>query len=230
MRLLSVLNTMLCASLLASCGGGGGGGPAPAVATATVAFRTAFNALNATSFQRSFAISGTCGGTAILSQTLPTIGVTFEGVAGRISHLQTTNLTLTGCVPSATLTSTTNYFDTNFTPLGSLASTGTYGVFAATPTIPANVTTGDTGTLGTLRLYTSSSKAVAAGLSALTYTVEADTNSSVIFNLKSTVADTTGAVVAIEEDRYRVTASGTATLISITARTFGASPTILVLQ
>ncbi len=230
MRLLYLFIAMVCASFLAACGGGGGGGPAPAVATATVSFRTAFNALNASSFQKTFTISGTCGGTAILSQTLPTSGVTFEGVPGRISHLQTTNLTFTGCVPNAALSSSTNYFDANYTPLGSLASSSAYGVFAATPSIPATVTTGDSGTFGTILVYTNSTKAVSAGQSVLTYTVEADTTSSVIFNLKTTVIGTTGVVTAIEEDRYRVTASGTATLVSVNAQTFGPSPVNLILQ
>lgn len=223
--------SLFCMAFLSACGGGGGGTPAVAVAPVSVPLKSAYSALITSGLSKTFTISGTCGGTAVLTQTPAISGVTFDGVAGRLSNMQTTNLTLTGCLPATVSQTVTGYFDTSYTPVGSLGGSGTFGVFATAPTIPATAKVGDSGPISTQLLYTNSTKTVSAGQAITTYTVESDSATSAIVNLTIRSFNAANVLVNTEQDRYRIVATtGLGTLVSVDGQASNGSTTHLILQ
>ncbi len=233
MKFLALPKLLLSAfsvATLVSCGGGGGGA-STATAPVTVPFKAAYaNMIKNGSGGVTLNVSGSCGGTATLARGPSTTGVSFDGTAGRISSPTSTTLNLTGCLPATVSTSTTEYLDSTNVPVGATFSGGNYGFYLTPATIPDTITEGTSGTIGTMTLYTNSSKTVLAGKSVLTYTVKSNAPSSLVFALKITSSDAVGTVSSVEEDNYLVEARGNMGLFSATAQTFGASPISLTLK
>jgi len=201
------------AALLAACGGGGGsGGP--------VASANAFNVLAgyqnlvASGQSTNLAVSGTCAGTASLVRGPANTAATFEGVSG-FSATETTVVTLSSCTPASSTDTTTQYYDANYAPLGFSILGGDYGVWASPPPIPASVHVGDSGMLGTIDEFTDSSKSISTGREDVSYVIEADTATTAIVNLIFRDYDGSNVLQSTEQDRYRMSASGALTLISI---------------
>jgi len=218
--------------LLSACGGGGGGTAATGPVTSTLSFplKSAYSALVASGFTKSFTVSGTCSGTANLTEAAATGGATFEGVSGQLSAARTITINLTNCTPASTATTSTSYYDTNYVPLGSNTVGGNYGVYLTPPTIPTSVMVGDTGTVGTRTNYTNSTKSVLAGQGVDSYVVEPDTASTAIVNLISKTYNASSVLTGTEQDRYRIAATGAATLISIDIQYANGSTTHLIFQ
>ena len=144
----------------------------------------------------------------------------FEGSI-RPYYTTTSTLKFTNCTPATTTGSDQSYSDSNYIPYGYVITSGTpsnnayYGVYSTTPNIPTSLTAGASGTIGTVNRYTSSSKAVSAGRSVVTYTSTAETSTTLLLNLVSTVYDASNTLSSTEIDTYRITTGGVATLIGV---------------
>lgn len=218
MNYKTILTLALSTAFLAACGGGGGGDTPPATgpAAATLSFpmQSGYKALVASGLAKSFTISGTCSGSGSKSSSPATTAATFEGVVG-FSATSTVTINFSNCTPASIAATSTVYFDTNYDPRGFNTVGVNYGVYLTPIVVPASVTVGGTGTLGTQTLYTDSTKATGNGSVVLSYVVEADTSTTAIVNLIAKIYNATGTLTATEQDRYRITATGTLTPTSI---------------
>lgn len=218
MKIYQPIAGFCLATLLSACGGGGGGEATavqgPAASTVSFPLQSGYRALIASGLAKSFTISGTCSGSGNKSSSPANTAATFEGTAG-FSATSTLTLTYTNCTPASTAVTSTAYFDTNYDPRGVNSIGVNYGVYLTPLVIPTSVTVGGTGTLGTLTLYTSSTKATPNGRIDLSYVVEAETSTTAIVNLIAKIYNSAGTLTATEQDRYRITATGALTPTSI---------------
>jgi hypothetical protein len=234
--------TLIGAAVLTACGGGGGG---DGVTQSKLSFQlqSAYKALVTHGFSKTLTISGSCGGSGTYTVAPATTAATFEGTAG-FSASQTASLSFTGCAPASSATTATAYFDSNYAPLGSVVQGGSYGVYTTPLTIPATVSVGDTGTLGTLTKYTDSTKTkLTCGSTILSYAIESDTADTAIVNLIQKDYELTSGVVhfsttpcssesislaSTSQARYRIDANGILTPVSIDTQYANGSTTHLV--
>ena len=217
----------LAAAMLSSCGGGGGGGGTGTV-TSTLSFpwrsgNTA-SVINGSSID--FTVSGTCSGTANITLSTP-IPATFETVTG-YSVANTAYINLTNCNPPYFYSTSTDYYDSNYVPLGTISSSGEYGVFTTQPVIPVTVKVGDAGTIGTINLYTDSTKVFSTGYEAISYVIEPDTADTAIVNVIYKSYDLSGILTSIEQDRSRIMADGTLIPVSADIQAVNGSTTHFV--
>ena len=143
--------------------------------------------------------------------------VVFEGVNG-VGSLQKTQTTFSNCNGGALIESdATNYYDANGTLLGiAVVGQPVYVVFTAPPTaLPANVKVGDTGTIGSYTIYKDSTKAEVTGRRDLTWTIEADTATTVLLNLTTKQYAKDGTLGLTEQVRLRLDGTGKATVVTI---------------
>jgi len=205
-------------ALLYGCSGGGGGAVAPAgpvISTLSFPLQSADKTTVANGWAKTFTISGTCSGTGSITRAPATTAATFEGVAG-FSAEERINFTYTNCTPATTALTATSYYDSNYVLLG-FNSTGPnygYGLFLTPPTMPTSVTVGETGVVGTETLYTNSTKATGNGRIDASYVIEADTSTTAIASLIAKTYNSTGTLIATEQDRYRIAATGVLTPVS----------------
>jgi hypothetical protein len=118
----------------------------------------------------------------------------------------------TPCAASSA-TSFTSYYDTNYIPLG-FNSVGVYGVYLTAPVFPASVIVGNTGIIGTVTLYTDSTKTTGNGREDLSYVIEPDTASTAIVNVISKLYNATPALIATEQNRFSIATTGALVPIS----------------
>jgi hypothetical protein len=181
--------------------------------TGSFPVRSGYKAFLTTERHRTFVITGTCSGSGSKSTTPATTAATFEGIQG-FSATTTTALTFSNCTPSTSNTTTVSYFDSNLNPLGFSTVGGRYGAYRTSPSIPISGTVGDAGQYGVQVLYTDNTKQVTKGMNIQSYVMEYDSPETAIANLVTTMIDSTGAVFAVEQDRYRVASDGTLTPLS----------------
>lgn len=181
--------------------------------TSTYPLQAAYKASISSGLSRNFNISGSCSGSGKRTITAATAGAVFEGAAA-YSAVETMTWSYSNCTPTSNVQTTTSYYDSSYVPLGFNSVGANYGVWPTPPTIPASVKVGDTAVLGTEVLYTDSTKATGNGTIAQRYVVEADTATTAIVNLVGNMYDAKGTLTATEQDRYRLSATGTLTPIS----------------
>ncbi|MFZ3140985.1 hypothetical protein [Polaromonas sp.] len=230
MNYKNILTVALATSFLAACGGGSEGSSAvqqPAASTTSFPLQSGLKALVANGLSKSFTVSGTCSGSGNKSSSPANTAATFEGVAG-FSATSTLTLSYTNCTPASTAVTSTAYVDSNYVPRGFNSIGVNYGVYLTPLVIPTSVTVGGTGTLGTETLYTNSSKATLNGRMDQSYVIEADTSTTAIVNLISKIYNAAGTLTATEQDRYRITSTGTLTPISIDIQAANGSTNHLV--
>lgn len=164
---------------------------------------------------RTFMISSGCSGTGSINTMPATTPATFGGVSGYASTT-TTAWSLSNCTPATYSGTMIDYYDTNYVPLGydDTASGGSYAVFQGTPIIPASISVGGSGNIGTRTLYASSSKSTVNGKEVLSYVVEPDTAETAVVNLITKTYDASGNLILTTQDRYRIFASGAITRLS----------------
>lgn len=161
-----------------------------------------------------FTISGTCTGTANVTNSAAT-AATFEGVAGYAAP-QTVTVKLTNCTPASNAVTGTSYYDSSYTPLGSTIPGVEYSKFLTQPpAIPVSVKVGDTAVYATLNTYTDSTKTTSTGQRILSYVIESDTSSTAIANLISKQYNAANQLLFTQQAKYRVTADGALTILSI---------------
>jgi hypothetical protein len=142
----------------------------------------------------------------------------FEG-ANRPYSTTTTTIRYSNCTPATTTGVERSFTDSNYIPLGYSITSGApannafYGLYSSTPNIPVSLTAGASGNIGTVNRYTNSTKGVSAGRSVVTYTSSAETSTTLLLNLVSTVYDATNVLTYTEINTYRITTAGVATLL-----------------
>jgi hypothetical protein len=225
---IRLLLTIACASALAACGGGGSEHTMATVSTASFALHAAYFDHVSKGQTVNFTVSGTCDGTASMTDSAPS-ATTFEG-ANAVATTETLTVSLTNCTPSSLTATSTTYFDSSYLPLGEVTASAEFGVCLTPATaLPESVKVGDTGSFATLTEYTDSSKTVVSGTSVVSYVVEADTASTAVVNLVTRSYDASNALLTTQQSRYRIDSSGVLTLLSIDAQASGGSTTHLVL-
>jgi|CXWL01.1.fsa_nt_gi hypothetical protein len=223
--LLSVLG-------LTACGGGGGssGPTGPVTSTLSFPLNLAQKSLVSSGVNKTFTVSGTCGGTGnytVASATTPSI---FEGVTG-FSAVQSVTASLTNCSVASLAETTTAYYDANYNQLGYDSGVGgDYAVNLALPAIPASVMVGNTGTVGTATTYTDSTKAFANGVDNISYVIEADTASTAIVNIVTKNYDTLGVLGDTVQERFRIAATGALVPVSVDIQASNGSTTHLLFK
>ena len=228
--------------LSVACGGGGGGGsPAPSgPVTSTLSFpvRSGLNTRTANGHTTTLTANGTaatqitdglCSGTLNKTTGPATGGATFEGVAA-LSAVTVLTISLSNCTPASIASTATTYYDTNYLPLGLNVQGGDYGVWLVPPTIPNSVMVGNVGIVGTITLYTDSTKTVGNGRQDSSFVVEPDTASTAILNLIAKGYNSSSSLLFTEQDRYRITSTGALTLVSIDIQFSTTSTTHLVFR
>ena len=200
-------------SLLSGCGGGGSDGGST-TATTNFPLQTGYKARIAAGSTDNFAISGTCAGTATLTNGAATVA-SFQSVNG-FSVAQTATVNLTNCTPATNAVTGTGYYDANYSPLGSQILGTEFTKYTTLPlAIPASVKVGDTAAYATLNTFTNSSMATATGQRFISYVIEADGTNTAIANLITKSYNTGGQLLFTQQSRYRIAADGTLTAVSI---------------
>lgn len=217
MKSLKSLFTIGALLALAGCGGGGGGSSASnstetTASTATFPLRSGYQALVGQSEVNSFSISGTCTGTATETRSAAT-AATFEGIPG-VSTTTTLTGTYSNCTPASFAGTSISYYDTNYKPLGSEVPGTDYAVYSTSNDLPTSVKVGDTAQFATVDVYSSSTKQVRNGTRVLSYTVEADSNSTAIVNLIAKGYNASNQLLYTQQSRYRINTSGQLSIVS----------------
>lgn len=214
MRLSYITAIGVCAAL-AGCGGGGSSAPPQEVVT-SFALQSGYKARISSGGANKFSISGTCSGSATLSDSAPT-GDMFEG-AFALSATSTATISFTNCTPVSSATTSKSYYDSNYNPLGHSMIGTEYGKFLIVPSpLPTFVKVGDTAIFGTETIYTDSTKAATKGQRLLSYVIEADgaSTSTAIANLITKDFNTLNQLLFTQQTRYRMTGDGTLRAVSI---------------
>jgi len=205
---------------LSACGGGGGGGGGAATAppgkvTSTLAFPllAGYKAMVAAGYSKTFTISGDCSGSGSTTRAPVSTATTFEG-SPALSGGVTLTWTLTNCTPTSLASTYTAYYDSNYLPLGSSNGVDSYNLYLTPPSIPASVMVGATAASGTLTGYTTSAKSVFTGTQVVSFLIEPDTATTAIVNVISKGYNSSTTLLYTGQDRFRMTSSGTLTILS----------------
>lgn len=205
--------------ILSACGGGTS--TPSTLASVTVSsfpLQAGYKKLIVSGEVDNFTISGTCAGSATFSVSQPSSG-TFEG-ATALSSTSTLTQNLTNCTPATFATTGTTYYDINYSPLGSSDSSVYAKFLTPLPAIPATVKIGDTAIYGTENLFTDSTKKTTSGQRTVSYVIETDgaSTSTAIVNLISKDYNTSNQLTLTQQERYRIVADGTLSIVSIDAQ------------
>ena len=211
MKIKTTLAVALSAALLSACGGGSDSSPAAPVAptaAATFPLDTAYTQVSTTgiSLNGTF-VDGADTWTMALSVT-PVADQTFEGATAKKS-VQAITIKRNG----ATIVSSAaeSFFTINpFTVKGFKISGGSYGVQTVAGTALSNVAkVGDSGSLGSITVYTDSSKSSVFSTQQGTWTLEADTATTAFGCSNITVKDSSGNVGGTTSGCYKIDTNGT---------------------
>lgn len=202
-------------ALLTACGGGAAPTTptGPVVSTLSFPLQSADKTTIANGFTKTMLISGTCSGTGSNTASPATTSAVFEGVAG-FSSIRTITMSFTNCTPVSIAQTATAYYDNNYLPHGMNSVGVNYGVFLTPPTIPASVTVGGTGVIGTETLYTDSTKLVGNGRQDGSYVIEADTANTAIVNFIWKIYNAAGVLSSTSQVRFRIAMTGALVLLS----------------
>lgn len=231
MKYKNLLALTLSTSFLVACGGGGDSAvPDAAPVTAlTFPLQSGFKAFVASGYSKNFTVSGTCSGSGNRSASPATTATVFEGMPALSATSTFTALLGSPCEALSIAQTSTVYFNSANLPLGSESVGVSYAVYSTPVAIPASVSVGSTGTVGTQTLYTNRSKATGDGTAIQSYVVEADSSSTAIVNLILKLYNASGTLTATEQNRYRIDTSGKLTPTSIDIQYSNGSTTRLVL-
>ena len=212
------LTGIVSAIFLAGCGGGSSTTPAAVVTAAatTFALQSGYKTRVASGSTDNFTISGTCSGSATMSDSTPS-SATFEG-SPALSVTVTATISFTNCTPSSNASTSTGYYDSNYNPLGYSTIGVDYGKFLTIPSpLPVSVKVGDTAVFGTETIYADSTKQITTGQRTLSYVIETDgaSTSTAIANLITKQFNTSSQLLFTQQSRYRMAADGTLTIVSI---------------
>lgn len=218
----------LCALALGGCGGGGGGSSTPTTvmppAGTTFPLGTAVAQLFTTGYQKTAVVSGTAssggasypvGGSVTLTDGAVGAATTF---AGQTALTSTTTVTGSVTVNGQTLnlaTSEQDYVTTSYAPLGYTSSTA-YCVAPSPGVYPAQVSVGQTGTIGTYKCYTDSTMAVPTGTETLSYVVKAaNSTTTAEVSIIDSFVNTANQQTSSGSSNYLIDTAGAVSLLSV---------------
>ena len=165
------------------------------------------------SIQR-FVVTGSCNGTATLSESAP-LASNFEGGQARETR-QTALLSFSDCSPPNTVVVGSNYYDANSLLLGSSTPGQEYAkVTGAIAALPSLVQVGDAAAVVPLNLFTDSSKTVAIGRRAVGFVIEPGGANSVVVNFTTQTYNTAEQLQSTQQERYALDATAVLKLLSI---------------
>jgi hypothetical protein len=221
----------VAAVLACACGGGGGGGgAAPPANLASAPGNAAITKFYTVASQVALAGTDTAGGTWTGSMTVaPNAGTTpFEGQVVD-SDVITTTLTYGGTTQTGAQTS--YYTLTPFRAVGSVLSTNVqYEVIGSWTSLPATISVGQSGTLGTSTMYHDITKSATDGTNLYTYSVSGLTPTALQLCLSDVFTATPGNVDGLvnltQENCFSVDAAGTATVSQIVVTVNGTTVTL----
>jgi len=164
---------------------------------------------------KTFNVSGDCKGTFSITDS-PAAKTTWNGQP--VYAVGTTEIvSIPNCAIgiSGTQTSIT-YYDMNFVEVAKSHSDGSYSEYVKTSQ-PNAVKVGDSGILGTWTHWNNTSKSVKYEIDVISYSVEADTATSMIFNLiDRTYPASNNQLEITSQLRYRLNSSGILEWYSVT--------------
>lgn len=201
-------------AVLTACGGGGGGGadsgPEEA-STMTFNVKSAYINELISSSKNNFGVSGKINGFDVTGTGSITSGGLSQDVFENKSALaQTSVISMTLMGNGQTIpvnTSTTAYYDSNYNYLGSL--TDEYTVATSITNLPTAAKINDTGVVYTANIYPTRAKSYVSGTETTVYSLGSDTNTTAILTLTTTKRDSSGASIALQSERLRLTTTGT---------------------
>jgi hypothetical protein len=208
MKKLTAISLTTCAiAAITACGGGGGGSTnssSPttyAVDTAYTQAATAGISLNGT------AIDGADTWTMALSIT-PAADETFEGATAKKS---VNAITIKKNGTTVLSSGGENFFSINpFKTKGLKLNDGHYGVATVAGSAMSNAAVvGNSGSLGTVTVYSNASKSTISFKQEATWTLEEDTASTAYACTNTTARDTNGTLITTTSGCYKIDPSGT---------------------
>lgn len=220
---------ILVALALSACGGGGSSGSTPSTPSFPVA--QAIANFVAASHDINYSTTGNLNGTDVTGTGTisynAAVSTTFEGQAA-LSQTGTISGIISGNgknVPYA-LTGT-DYYSTDYDFIGTFV-TGSYCVARSNQQFPSSVQIGDTASLGTSDCYQDSSKNVITATEDVSYVVEADTASTVIFNEIINIHNLSSQLISTTQLRWRIDQVGNIAFVSQSDTDYTSSPASLL--
>lgn len=204
----------MCAGLLlAACGGGSGNDAA--TGPGSFPLRAAYKSYVAKSDTTLYDIKGDCTGNAVISKGAPA-AASFQGVSA-LAVVVSEARTLSGCPQAGTSTSGyVLFYDNDYKLLGKSVAGNTLVPYVEFARLPVGAKVGDSARLGNF-LYVATGGVNTVATDAVSYQLEAGDAGSAIFNYR---IDYDGSAetrlhLSTEQQRYRITAEGTLTPVSI---------------
>ena len=225
-RTISFVSISVAIALLSGCGGGGGSN-GPVISTDLFPMAQAY-AVQAVAGRNSNFIATQggmtfCSGSGNITDAPATTSTPFNitptsSSVPAVSAAETLTVNWTNCIPPSTTVPVTLYYTpTTFVPLGMTGTNspgGNYGAYLTAATIPATVTVGASGVIGTENLYTDKTETTSSGRIDGSYVVTADTASTAIITLIGNQYDATSTLTLTKQDAWRITATGGLTPIT----------------
>jgi len=209
MKLRTALALSLTSALLLACGGGGGDSTPAASTTTTFPLDAAYTKAVTNGISLSgTAVDGADTYTMAIAIT-PAADEVFEGVVSKKS-IQSLTMKKNGAVLGVDTISV--YYSINpYTPKGASYSNGTYAVQTSNAGFfPTAAKVGDSGTLGTLTLYTSATNRTVVTTAQSTWTLEADTASTAFDCANIVLKDAAGTQTDTAAGCYKIDTNGNA--------------------
>ncbi|MGH8232184.1 MAG: hypothetical protein ACRESY_10205 [Steroidobacteraceae bacterium] len=222
--------TIATATLLAACGGGSGGSYAPQPQPNLMSAPGEQSYSTFLQTNSSGTLSATNGADTYSIQytfTASTNTTTFNGSAPAYS---TTSALVIGKDNQevATGTATTYYLLNHYVPLGQVEQNGTpYAVVTSSTPLPTTFTVGDSGSVYNQTYYHDSTMTVLDASESLTYAVQVNNSSTIMFCTTSQISGVTaqgtmdGLADGAETDCYTIDASGNMTFVSVSVEVGG---------
>ncbi|OYU32384.1 MAG: hypothetical protein CFE39_03220 [Comamonadaceae bacterium PBBC2] len=186
----------------------------PVSATPTYPLQQAYTARLTTGSSERFVVSGSCNGTATLSESAPA-AANFEGLTVQATS-QTALVSLSDCSPGTSAVVGSNFYDTNYLILGSVTPGQEYAkVIGIVAPLPSLVQVGDAATVVPLNLFIDNTKAVSTGRRTVGYAIEPDSVNSVVANFITRSYNTADQLLSTQQVRYRLDNSAVFKLLSI---------------
>jgi hypothetical protein len=201
---------------LSACGGGGDSGSSTPPAATTFPLSAAYQTYVQLSATTNYNISGSCTGTGTLSKGASQ-AATFEGTTG-YSVTATFTLNFTNCTPTSLASTSITYYNASYSPLGDVIPNTQYDVYLPPAIVlPTSAKVGDTAAVATVNVYTDSTKTVQTGTETLSFVIEADgtATSTAIVNVISKRYNTSNSLLSTQQTRFRISASGALSPVSI---------------
>jgi hypothetical protein len=198
-------------ALLSACGGGGGDATPAATPVAAASFP--LDAAYTKAVTTGVSLNGTAvdgADTYAMSLSItPATDAMFEGVA-RKQAIESLTIKKNGSVLG--VSGINLFFSTNpLTTYGATYSDGTYAVQTKnTGAFPATAKVNDSGPLGTLTVYTNSSKTTVQSITESTWTLEADTATTAFGCSNSVIKNGAGVQTGTAAGCYKIDTNGNA--------------------